>query len=168
MPWTPVQQMVQQWMAMPKEFRPANLRTKTALAKILNTSTSLIYRWQTIPGWWDEVFKFTRTQIGSDLAAILKSMVREALAGDVRAAKLCLEALGVHADRLILQGKIQHDPLVVVLDGRGIEDRAKDGVGKTEPGLKSSRDTSDEDDPAIAANDMVVFEALFEGNEADP
>ena len=154
MPWTPVQQMVQQWMAMPKALRPENLRTKVALAKVLKTNTNLIYRWQTSPGWWDEVFKFARAQIGEDLPGILKSMVSQALAGDVRAAKLCLEVLGVHADKLVLQAEIKHDGLLVILDERANDEDYK--------GPTSSLDV-EEDDPTTAKDDMVVFEALFAG-----
>lgn len=157
MPWTPVQQKVQQWMAMPKELRPKTLRTKAALARCLKLAPAVIYRWQATIGWWDEVYKFARIQIGEDLPGILKAMVSQALGGDVRAAKLCLEVLGVHADKLILQGTIKHDGLVVLLD-----ERRDDGDGD-ETTVKSSLNTEEDDDPDTSPDDIVVFEELFSG-----
>ena len=178
MPWTPVQQKIQQWMAMPKELRPAHIKTKAALARLLKITPGTIYRWQNIIGWWDEVFKHARAQIGEDLSAILQAMVREAKNGDVRAAKLCLEALGVHADRLILEGTIRHDNLVVILGAEGLgqsaiidgESRVIDSGGTpSSPSdwLKSSLDTSNEE-AGVLNDEMVVFEELFAGPPAPP
>ncbi len=159
--WSPVQQKVQQWLAMPKDLRPDGLRTKAAIARLLNVPATTLYRWQVLPGWWNEVFKFARLQIGEDVGAILKAMVREALAGDVRAAKLCLETLGVHADKLILEGHIKHDQLLIILDPEA------DGTDRQ---LLSSTDTTaeeqgdgdgDEDGETAEEQAIIVFEELF-------
>ncbi len=165
-----MQQKIQQWMAMPKELRPAHIKTKAALARLLKITPGTIYRWQNIIGWWDEVYKYARLQIGEDLGAILQAMVREAVGGDMRAAKLCLEALGVHADRLILQGTITHDNLVIILDEQdgAIDANTIDGQVRRVKALRSSIDTSDEE-VAEADEEIIVFEELFAGPpEGDP
>lgn len=157
-------------MAIPKALRPDGLRTKVAVAKLLKVRPNIIYWWQTLPGWWDEVYKYARLQIGEDLGAILQAMVREAVGGDMRAAKLCLEALGVHADRLILQGTITHDNLVIILDEQdgAIDANTIDGQVRRVKALRSSIDTSDEE-VAEADEEIIVFEELFAGPpEGDP
>ena len=115
MDWTMQQQQYQEWLALPSTLRPVSLKSKEQVAKQLETDKDTLVRWEFEPNFWDEVFSRARAIIGHELGSILMAMVTEAKSGSVQAAKLCLEALGVHSDSLSLKHEFQDEQLMLLL-----------------------------------------------------
>jgi len=113
--WTPRQLKYQLWLAAPRAARPKTLRKKSEIADKLVISLATLREWEALPGFWDAVFARARSIIGHELSDIMRAMVREARNGSVQAAKLCLQVLGVHADKVRHEVDIHQDQLVLVL-----------------------------------------------------
>lgn len=103
------------WLAAPSAVRPKDLYTKRAIAQRLRISSATLRQWEDLPGWWDAVFARARSIIGHELGSIIGAMVRESKAGSVQAAKLCLQILGVHSDKIKHEIDIHQDQLILVL-----------------------------------------------------
>ena len=103
------------WLAAPSAARPKGLRRKRDLATRLHLSTETLREWEVLPGFWDAVFAKTRSIIGHELGDILRAMVREARGGSVQAAKLCLQILGVHSDKIKHEVDIHQDQLILIM-----------------------------------------------------
>lgn len=113
--WSLKQQKYQLWLATPRSCRPKDLRTYKAVAERLGVGRTTLREWEVAPGWWEEVYSQARSIIGKDLGSILNSMVTEAINGSVPAAKLCLEALGVHVEEIKHRHTLESDRLVIIM-----------------------------------------------------
>lgn len=113
--WTVRQQKYQLWLAAPAAARPEGLRTRQELADKLVISPMTLRNWERLPGWWDAVFEQARAVVGREIGSILKAVVREAKAGSVQAAKLCLQVLGVHAEKIQHEVDVHQDQLILIL-----------------------------------------------------
>ena len=113
--WTPRQRQYILWLAAPSAVRPKGLRKKHDLATRLHLSTATLREWEVLPGFWDAVFAKARSIIGHELGNILIAMVREARGGSVQAAKLCLQILGVHSDKIKHEVDIHQDQLILIM-----------------------------------------------------
>jgi len=103
------------WLAAPKSARPRTLRTKSEVATKLVVSPTTLRQWENLPGWWDAVFAQGRSILGHELSDILKAMAREARAGSVQAAKLCLQVLGVHSEKIQHEIDVHQDQLILIM-----------------------------------------------------
>lgn len=117
--WTWRQRRFIKWCALPKEKRPDGLETQRKIGEFLGVGPSTLGAWKTYPGFWKEVYREAKICIGDVMPEILRSMAREAIAGSVSAAKLCLECLGLYSDEG--QAPIQFkDPLIFVMNRQGL------------------------------------------------
>jgi len=104
-----------QWCALPKEKRPLNARTQNQVAELLGVGPQTLSFWKAYPGFWEEVNREAKWLIGDSLPDIYEAMVKEALAGSVPAAKLCLQCLGIYEEKV--QAPLQvYEPLVVIMN----------------------------------------------------
>tara|TARA_R100000995_G_C3446112_1_gene105751 strand:+ start:57 stop:701 length:645 start_codon:yes stop_codon:yes gene_type:complete len=68
--------------------------TAQEVAKRLDVSAALIYNWKQNPNFVDAIYDRYMIEFGGELPAVLQSMIREAKAGNVQAARLVLEHSG--------------------------------------------------------------------------
>lgn len=92
---------------------PTDIRNDEEIATCLNINPCTIYRWQSLEGFWDEVYDLARRTLKSRLPKILKAMADKAInRKDVNAAKLCLEACGMVNSKVQVDvnhsGKVEH------------------------------------------------------------
>tara|TARA_R110002110_G_scaffold36792_1_gene122336 strand:+ start:104 stop:760 length:657 start_codon:yes stop_codon:yes gene_type:complete len=73
-------------------FNPSMTNKEIALE--LKVSYNTLINWRKDPNFVDMVYELYMVEFGSDIPAVLKSMVREAKAGNVQAARLVLEHSG--------------------------------------------------------------------------
>ena len=64
------------------------------IAKELNIHYNTVVAWRRDPNFVDMVYELYMVEFGTDIPAVLKSMIREAKAGNVQAARLVLEHSG--------------------------------------------------------------------------
>lgn len=115
MPLTVIQEKYQLWLGTPRAVRPKAYRTEELFAEAFDVPVRTLRMWEGLPGWWDGVFSAARSVVGHELVDILLAMVKRAKAGSVPAAKLCLQTLDVHADKLRVEGEILGEQLVLIL-----------------------------------------------------
>jgi len=113
--WSEKQTALQLWMGTPKEWRRKETRTLLDICRHLGIDREIVAKWMIEPGWWDQVFANSRYVVGSRTADILNAMVERAVGGSVQAAKLCLQVLGVHAEKLETVHTFDSDQLVVIM-----------------------------------------------------
>ena len=65
-----------------------------SIAKKLNVHYNTVVAWRRDPNFVDMVYELYMVEFGTDIPAVLKSMIREAKAGNVQAARLVLEHSG--------------------------------------------------------------------------
>ena len=68
--------------------------TAQEVAKRLDVSAALVYTWKQNPNFVDAIYDRYMIEFGGELPAVLQSMIREAKAGNVQAARLILEHSG--------------------------------------------------------------------------
>jgi len=113
--WSERQLRYQTWLASPEELRPIEFSTKEDVASALKVSVETLDQWENMPDWWLAVYGIARNVIGEQLGDVLLAMVSKAKKGSVQAAKLCLQTLGVHADKLEIEHGMKDDQLVIVM-----------------------------------------------------
>jgi hypothetical protein len=96
-------------------MRPREYKTKAMVSTSLGIPLGTLELWELLPGWWDSVFADARRVIGRELGDILQAMVKRAKGGSVPAAKLCLQALDVQADKIRIEGEMQSQQLLLIL-----------------------------------------------------
>ncbi len=79
--------------------------TAQEVAKRLEVSTALVYNWKQNPNFVDAIYDKYMVEFGSELPAVLQSMIREAKAGNVQAGRLVLE----HSGKLVKNVNITVD-----------------------------------------------------------
>lgn len=118
--WTWRQRKFMEWVALPKKRRPERAKTQSELAKILGVTPATLTSWKTYPGFWEEVRKEAQWLIGDSLGEIYEAMVKEAVAGSVPAAKLCLQCLGLFEEKAPTAPET-FEPLVLIMnDNRSV------------------------------------------------
>lgn len=93
--WTNAQKSYQLWLSTPEKYRPSTLKTEEQVAEALSVTPAQLRMWTSLPGWWDDVHSLARKVIGAKLTEILEALTERAIAGNVPAIKLALEALEV-------------------------------------------------------------------------
>lgn len=68
--------------------------TAQEVADKLGVSTALVYKWRQNPNFIEAYYDKYMVEFGGELPAVLQSMIREAKAGNVQAARLVLEHSG--------------------------------------------------------------------------
>ena len=114
--WSEKQFALQMWQATPEKWKQSPYKTKKQIMEKLQIGEETANNWSLEPGWWDAVFSMTRGIVGERLGAILETMADRAEGGSVQAAKLCLQVLGVHADKLELEHSYNDDQLVLIMN----------------------------------------------------
>ena len=66
----------------------------SVIAKKLGVHQNTVVAWRRDPNFVDMVYELYMIEFGTDIPAVLKSMIREAKAGNVQAARLVLEHSG--------------------------------------------------------------------------
>lgn len=115
MPFTTAQEKFQLWQSTPRSMRPRKYKTEKQMSNELGIPIKTFRVWEKMPGWWDCVYADARRVIGHELGSILAAMVKRAIGGSVPAAKLCLQALDVHADKIRIEGDTHSERLLLVL-----------------------------------------------------
>lgn len=85
-------------------------------------SVATLIAWRNLPGFWGEVYAEARSIIGDAVPDILMAIAKEAKRGDVAAAKLCLQCLGVFEAKSGVKLDVT-EPLVFILSGQGGQDQ---------------------------------------------
>ena len=79
--------------------------TAREVADRLSVSAALVYTWKQNPNFVDAIYDRYMVEFGGELPAVLQSMIREAKAGNVQAARLILE----HSGKLVKNVNITVD-----------------------------------------------------------
>ena len=90
-------------------------KTHKEVADLLRISPTTLSKWKKLPGFWEEVYSEAKAIIGDAIPEILASMVREANRGNVSAAKLCLQTMGLLEERSGVKIDMG-EPLVIVMN----------------------------------------------------
>jgi len=120
--WSEPQLKYIMWLSLPQDMRPEEIRTKRQLASALGMSVDTLDEWELAPSFWPAVYERARSAIGHDLAKILQAMSAKAMAGNVQAAKLCLQTLGVQDETIRLKHEVAQDQIIVERPQRQLED----------------------------------------------
>ena len=73
---------------------PTNAMTQREMADALGVSPGTIRRWKRIPGFADALYRRLVELTGADLHRVFRALMRQAVKGDVRAAKMLLDLVG--------------------------------------------------------------------------
>ena len=73
---------------------PTNALTQREMADALGVSRRTIRRWKGMPGFADSLYTQLVQQTGADIHLVFKALMRQAVTGDVRAAKMLLDLVG--------------------------------------------------------------------------
>ena len=91
--WTTTQMLFIEWMALPNEERPDDVRTQRAFAKAHGVHENTLVSWKKIPGFTDAVYNLGLAYLGGEVGQFLLALSRKAKKEDVPAIKLALEVL---------------------------------------------------------------------------
>jgi len=91
--WTTTQKLFIEWLALPIDQRPEDIRSQRAFAKAHDVHENTLTSWKKIPGFTDEVYELGLAYLGGDVGQILRALSRRAKKEDVPAIKLALEVL---------------------------------------------------------------------------
>lgn len=101
-PWTAAQYEYAWWLAMPTRARQP--RTKEQLAAKMGMSRNTFTKWDKKPGFSDLIREQAMKMVGRDWPQVLHSMIREARAGNVEAAKFVGRILGLYSEKREVSG----------------------------------------------------------------
>ncbi len=93
-PWTPDQQKLQQWLAIPSSMRMPRLQKE--LAAQIGVDESTLCRWKRLPGFMAEVQAVLKDELRNEIPDIMAALVREAKAGRIEAIRDCLAISGFY------------------------------------------------------------------------
>ena len=82
------------WLANPFAHEPSS---RAEMAEKLGVHETTVYRWQNIPGFWDEVNQQAEKMVRADVPKLLHAGVQHALAGKYEYWKTLLQMAGVLA-----------------------------------------------------------------------
>ena len=91
--WTTTQMLFIEWMALPNEERPDDVRTQRAFAKAHGVHENTLVSWKKIPGFTDAVYDLGLAYLGGEVGQFLAALARKAKKEDVPAIRTALEVL---------------------------------------------------------------------------
>ena len=104
--------------------------TAQEVADKLGVSTALVYKWRQNPNFIEAYYDKYMVEFGGELPAVLQSMIREAKAGNVQAARLVLEHSGKLVKNINQFNKEKY-PITIPLFDKLTDDKSKSIKMKT-------------------------------------
>lgn len=118
--WKPDQIRYMLLLAKPRKERQSDIE----IAKELGVSTMTLWHWKNTPGFWGQVYEFVKSDLGSELVEVWRSVILQAKSGDINAAKLVLQEVA----RIEDQNYNEQQAIINILASQGITINVGDRV----------------------------------------